>query len=195
MKAKIVTKRYIECPGCGNPDRFSIEHLFDGATRQFHRWPCGLDGCTAEVSGTVHPNGSVEIEHVMNPARAPGFALVKLRDLYLVLEEPHGRIEADHADYFYHSHQCPTSLLKNVVEVYGPSGEADVHGMIRYIAGVADTEETRNALGVDGHGVSLRKVLEVFSTDGEPAPTSWPEVDEGVIPMIAEARRARRDKS
>lgn len=194
----IIKKRFIVCPGCNAHDH-SVEHLFDGTERpngrSFGPWSCGGADCLTKISGTVHPDGTISVELSVSPKRR-GFALLKLRDLYLVRRERYGRIEPDHADYFYHSHQCSTNLLQDVVEVYGPSGEHDSHGLIRYVAGIDDTPETRAALKDRfGCAPSLRDVMKLFGTDGEPIATDWPEADGGLIPMIAEWRREEAKKS
>ncbi len=181
---KIITKRFVVCPGCGE-HAHDIERQFNAPRpHQFGPWSCRTDDCMTTISGTIQPDGMVDLQSEVNEKKRRGFALLKLRDLYLVREEPYGRVE--HPDYFYHSHQCPTNLLRDVVEVYGPSGECDQHGMIRYVASIDDTPETRAALDADP---SLRQVFELFGTDGELPPTDWPERNEGVIPFIAELRR------
>lgn len=193
--AKIITKRFVTCPGCGQYD-YPVEHLFDGTERRFYRWECQADDCLTEISGTIYPDGRFDIEHEVNPYRQRGFALLKFRDLYLIKRERYGRISAEHADYFYHSHQCPTNILNDVVEVYDQSGRSDVHGMIRYVGGIDDTPETRSALRDELECTpSLRKVLELFKTDGEPIETNWPEVDGGMIPFVAELQREHVKKS
>lgn len=187
MTIEIVTKRFVVCPGCSK-HHHSIEHLFGEAfKRTFGGWRCETDDCLTEVSGTVYPDGRIEVQSKTVENRRRGLALLKLRDLYLVRREKYGRIKPERADYFYHSHQCPTNLLHDVVEVYGPSGDRDPHGLIRYVAGIDDTPETRAALhDHDGVTPSLRQVMEMFGTDGEPIATDWPEANGGVIPMIAE---------
>ena len=189
-----ITKRYVVCPTC-EQHHHDVEHLFEpGERKHFGPWSCRTDDCYTTVRGTCFPNGDVDAVFEESPKKR-GFALCKLRDLYLVLREPYGRIE--NPDYFYHSHQCPTNLLSRVVDVYAPSGEADVHGMIRYVAGIDETPETRDMLCEHGgvNSLSLRKVFELFGTDGEPGETDWPEVDHGVLPFIAEMQREHEEKS
>lgn len=193
MTIKIVTKRFVVCPGC-DEYHHSVEHLFGRSDVQtFGGWMCKTDDCMTEVSGTVYPDGTIDVQSKF-VRRRRGFALLKLRDLYFVTKEKFGRVE--NVDYFYHSHQCPVNLLRDVVEVYGPSGEHDPHGVIRYVAGIDDTPETRASLK-DRFGLapSLRQVMELFGTDGEPVPTDWPEEDGGVIPAIAAWRREDAKKS
>jgi hypothetical protein len=192
---EIVTKRFVACPGCGVHDHL-VEHLFGDADREFGPWTCQTDDCLTEISGTVHPDGTIDAHSKVNPKRRHGFALLKLRDLYLVKKELYGRVEADHTDYFYHSHQCPMNLLQDLVAVYGPNGDEDPHGLIRYVAGIDDTPETREALcGRFGTRPTLRKIMSLFETDGEPIATDWPEKNEGMIPWIAEMRREEIKKS
>lgn len=188
--AEIVTKRFVVCPGC-REYHHPVEHLFDGTERMFWSWNCGTEDCSTEISGAVHPDGTIDVKSEVKEKRQRGFALLKLRDLYLVREEKYGRILPDRADYFYHSHQCPTNLMRDVVDVYGPSGDRDPHGLIRYVAGIDDTPETRAAL----RDPSLRKTMELFGTDGEPIATGWPESDGGLIPWIAAIKREDAKKS
>src|ERR1700704_6287388 len=108
---EIVSRRFVVCPGCGDDRHFDVEHLFDGTERRFGPWSCRGEDCLVDISGTVHPDGTIEVEAKVNPARRRGFALLKLRDLYLVRKESYGRVAPENADYFYHSHQCPTNLL------------------------------------------------------------------------------------
>lgn len=194
MKVDLVMKRFVLCPACEKHEH-SVEHLFElGERRHFGPWSCETDDCYTTVRGTCFPNGEVDVVFEDSPKKR-GFALCKLRDLYLVVREPYGRI--GNPDFFYHSHQCPTNLLSRVTEVFGPSGEPDVHGMIRYVAGIDDTPETRKVLHAgDGSACpSLRMVMELFKTDGEPIETDWPEGNEGVLPFIAEARRQEHEES
>ena len=190
MMTEIVTKRFVACPTCKQYEH-SVEHLFTNADRTFGPWQCRTDDCRTEIWGTAHADGSISIR--TTEAKPRGFALCKLRDLYLVLKEPYGRVE--NPDYFYHSHQCPTNLMRNVIEVIGPSGERDTHGMIRYVASIDDTPETREKLSGDKSALSRRQLFELFATDGEPIATDWPEADEGVIPMIAEWQREEEKNS
>jgi len=189
--AEITTKRFIVCPGCGKYHH-PVEHLFDGTERTFWSWNCGTEDCLTEISGAVHPDGTIDVKSEIKEKRQRGFALLKLRDLYFVREEKFVRIAPERADYFYHSHQCPTNLLHDVVKMYGPDGEHDPHGMIRYVAGIDDTPETRAVLETNP---TLRQVMELFVTDGDPIPTDWPEADGGLLPMIAAWRRDEVKKS
>jgi len=186
----IITKRFIVCPGC-NVYAHDIENLFDSAERakecSFGPWPCQGEDCLTEISGTVHSDGTISFESKINQKQRRGFALLRLRDLYFVGRELYGRIESDYVDYFYHSHQCPTNLLQDIVKVYGPDGDQDPHGLIRYVAGIDDTPETRAAL----QDLSLCDVMKLFGTNGEAIDTNWPEAHGGQLPRITE--KARRD--
>ena len=95
-------------------------------------------------------------------------------------------------EFFCHSHQCPTNLLHDVMEVYGPDGDHDPHGLIRYVACVDDTPMMRTALE---DGPSLHEVMKLFCTDGELPPTEWPERNGGLLPMVAEWRREELNKA
>jgi len=78
------------------------------------------------------------------------------------------------------------------MEVYGPDGDHDPHGLIRYVACVDDTPMMRTALE---DGPSLHEVMKLFCTDGELPPTEWPERNGGLLPMVAEWRREELNKA
>lgn len=192
VKAEITTKRFVTCPGC-KKYLHCVDHLFDGTEHSFKGWPCRGEGCRTAISGTVHADGT--ITRSMRDTRPHSFLLLKLRDLYLVSKEMLEYDAADDTDdYFYHSHQCPTNLLGDVVAVYGPCGEPDQHGMIRYVARIEDTSETRKIFE-GGGSLSLRLLLDLFGTDGEPIASNYPEANEGLIPWLAEMRREEAKKS
>lgn len=185
MNAPIISKRFIKCPKC-NSYEFQVEHLF--APRlpgTFGPWSCNDDECDAVISGRVFSDQTIEIT-VTTRERPRGLALLRFGHLFLVVEEPYCRVERDHADFFYHSHQCPTNLLRRVEKVYDPAHGHDPHGQLRFIANIVDGEETRSQLD---QCATLAEVLALFNTDGTPPPTEWPERDAGVLPMIAEWRR------
>ena len=183
MKANITTetKHYLHCPEC-NGRMGAIDHLLGDIDRAFGHWICG--GCHGKVVGTVHPDGTVDAM-VKGKADPAGYGLLKLGDLYLVVRETSAYVDRDGADYAYHSHQCPTNLLSQVEHVFDASGE-DPHGTMRYVASILDTPETRERLGTTG---TLASLFALFDTDGQPAPTAWPEENRGVIPWIAEMQR------
>ena len=146
MKATVITKRFVVCPECGESE-FSVDHVIGDIDRRLGPWRCDNQSCLTQVFMWPRADGTLDIE--VQKTEPNGYALCKLRDLYLVLREPYGRIEADHADYFYHSHQCPTNLLRHLVAVYSPSGQPDQHGMIRFVANIEDTEEARDIIDPD----------------------------------------------
>lgn len=187
-KAEIITKRFIRCPKCQKHE-FQVEHLF--APRlpgSFGPWPCDQDDCDAIIAGRVYSDQTIEIT-VTAREKSRGLALLRLGHLFLVLEEKYGRIE--NPDFFYHSHQCPTNLMRRVEEVFDPAHGRDPHGQLRYVAAIDDTQAARDRLDECG---TLAEVLTLFKTDGQPAPSEWPQEDTGVLPMIAEWRREAMNK-
>lgn len=179
MKPTIITHRYVQCPGCGEHE-FRIDHLT--APAEFGPWRCDEYGCCTEISGTIAADGQVEIEH--HRAAPSGLALLKLGDLYLVVDEA-SHIEDEYADYFYHSHQCPLNLMRSVVAVFDATGP-DPHGQLRLIANIESSPEARERLE---HVSSLAGLFGLFATDGQPASSSWPEENGGMLPQVAELHR------
>lgn len=189
MKPEIKTRRYVLCPECGVGE-FYVEHLFDDnyEDRSVGPWYCKNGDCRMGFSIKV---AGEEVE--LTPTKrykARGLGLLKFRDLYLVVNQIGNLVGDVHADFFYHSHQCPTSILSTVEEVFDARGN-DPHGTMRYVASILDTEETRKRLGA---ATSLRELFDLFGTDGQPAPTRWPEEDGGMLPFIAEMQREHAKK-
>ncbi len=104
---------------------------------------------------------------------------------YFVLTQSN-RIEADNQDFFYHSHQCPTNLLRDVEEVFDPEHGKDPHGILRYVASIDATPESTKALH-DMH--TLAELFALFQTDGQPPSGAWPESNGGMLDFIARWRR------
>jgi hypothetical protein len=179
MKVETKTKRYIVCPRCGN-DSKRVCHLEPGCS--FGPWRCDGD-CPMEFSGRIEADGSVTVDAREGEARRRGLALLRFRDLFLVVEERYGRIEEP--DFFYHSHQCPTNQLRHVEKLFDADGD-DPHGVLRFVASIDATEETEAALEA---ATSLRELLVLFKTDGQPAPSEWPEKNRGMLDFVAEAQR------
>lgn len=180
MKPTIATRRYIVCPGCGQGE-FQIEHLLDtGRPTDFGPWRCDREDCCTEIEGCITADGDIEIEH--RKTAASGIALLKLGDLYLVVDEPAGRIEDEYVDYFYHSHQCPLNLLREVSDVFYGTGR-DPHGVLRFVANIEASPNVRQRLEQAG---SLAELFRLFGTDGQPAASAWPEEDGGMLPQVAE---------
>lgn len=177
--ATFETVRYLMCPACGSR-MSSIDHLSVGQT--FGPWSCGALECRASVMGTVTADGADIVVERQSDQHQPQFALLKFRDLYLVLLDKYG---VDRPDYFYHSHQCPTNLMAKVEHVFDAEG-SDPHGVMRFVAHVPWSKDSADSLKAMG---SLAELFAFFRTDGEPAPTDWPEENAGVLPFIAEARR------
>ncbi|HXJ49414.1 MAG TPA: hypothetical protein VNF91_09630 [Candidatus Acidoferrum sp.] len=179
--AKIETVHRIACEKCGGHFG-SIDHLRLGAT--FGPWSCRNRDCDQEVSGTVTADGA-DVELTTRDRRGRLF-LLKLRDVYIVTRNPWVSADpGDNDDYFIHSHQCPTNLIQQAIEVFDAEGN-DPHGIFRLVASKPFTHEAEDKLE-EMH--SLQELLAFFGTDGAPASTDWPEEDKGVLSFIAKAQR------
>lgn len=198
MRAETIRPVFIVCPNCTKSEH-RVQHLYEtskdrGAEVSFGPWQC--DKCQHEFKGTVlyspgsvHDPCVVTITDVYPWKKVPKLSLLRLRDLYLVVDS-YGDYQPEEKDRFwydflFHSHQCPTNIFKSVVEVYDKDG-FDPHGIMRFVAALDDTEENRKKLD----GANTKEALfEMFQTDGQEARTWWPEKNKGVIPWIAELRR------
>jgi hypothetical protein len=176
-----------------------VQHLYDtskerGSEVTFGPWQC--DNCQYEFRGTVlYSPGNiydpcvVTITDVHPWGKVPKLSLLRLRDLYLVVDG-YGDYRPEEQDrlwydFLFHSHQCPTNILRSVVEVYDKDG-FDPHGIMRFVAALDDTKENRKMLDEAGTSEAL---FQLFQTDGQDALTMWPEKDKGVIPWIAAMQR------
>lgn len=184
MRLETKTRRFIVCPRCGD-DSIRVCHLEPGRT--FGPWHCHGADCSAVFSGRIAEDGSVDAEMRDEP-KTRGYALLRFRDLLLVVDEKYGRVE--NPDFFYHSHQCPVSLLGRVEAVFDAEG-GDPHGVLRYVAGIDASEHVDKTIE---DGCSLQELLALFKTDGQPAPTEWPEKNRGMLNWIAEMQREYASK-
>jgi len=193
---KIVTRRFVCCPNCGGSTH-GVEHLLDSVREHgditFGPWPC--EECDHDFFGEVTVDQDVVIRKVVKSRVWKVFVLLRFRDLWVVVR---GRNYPDAAedswDYFYHSHECPVNIMKDVVDVYDAEVGSDPHGVFRYVAEIAATKEIEKTL--DEGCMTLESVFRLFDTDGKEAPTRWPERDHGVIPWIAELQRqAEKERS
>lgn len=193
------SKLYLVCPACGDDD-MCVQHYVDDAlagkwpdreSLTFGPWPCHNRDCDRALQGRVTRDGRVIDLEAVPKGHTSGYALLKLGDLYLVVDEMQGDDLDEGRDYYYHSHSCPVNFLRRVEEVFDVRGR-DPHGRLRYVASIPGTPENRKAIADDnGNGTvgSLEGLFALFKTDGQPAPTDWPEDEGGVLPFIVEARR------
>lgn len=181
------TKRYLPCPNCGEHD-FLVEHLIDDRVRDLGPWSCRV--CNYGLRFTAG-EGRIENVRTEPPKNTRMLSLLRFRDLYLVVDS-YTRSDdqgADWYDYLFHSHQCPTNILNHVQEVYDPAEGLDPHGICRFVAAIPDTEENQKRLDDAG---SLQQLFLLFDTDGQDAPTRWPEEERGLIPDLAKLQDAYR---
>ena len=197
-RATVVRPVFIKCPHCGVSEH-GVQNLYDrskecGTEISFGPWQC--EKCRHEFNGTVRylpETGDdpciVTITDVHPWKKVPKLSLLRLRDLYLVVGGycDYSAEEKDPFwyDYLFHSHQCPTNILRNVEEIFDKD-DNDPHGILRFVAALDDTEENRKKLRETYHQDEL---FQLFQTDGRDAPTDWPEENKGVIPWVASMRR------
>lgn len=177
--AKTETVTHLVCPTC-DTRMGSIDHIQIG--QSFGPWACHNEQCKTSVSGTMTGDGPVVT--VSEHGYKPRFALLRFRDLFVVLKDRYG---VQNPDYFYHSHQCPTNLMRDVAHVFDAEG-SDPHGVMRFVCSVPWSEHGETLLGEDG--CSLAAMLALFGTDGQPSETEWPEDERGVLPFISQMQRA-----
>jgi hypothetical protein len=188
MTPEVKTKRYFLCPNCGKEEMI-IEHLFQGdGWRSFGPWRC--QECDHEISGECHPNGTLRITKVQKAKNPPVLLLLRFRDQYMVICGY--TKDEDGYDFLVHSHQCPTHLMRSVLQIYDPEQGRDPHGIFRFVAAIDDTDKTRKELD---ECTSLESIFWLFNTDGDDAPTIWPESNGGVIPGLAAIRKSYEPKA
>jgi|GEM_PF-2923359 len=180
---EIKTKRYLPCPNCGQHD-FLVDHVIDDYVRELGPWSCRV--CHHDVRFTAG-NGRIENVTSKPSPYTRMLSLLRFRDLYVVVDfYSRGHDQGDDwYDYKFHSHQCPTNIMGSALEVYDPAEGRDPHGIFRFVAALPDTEENRKKL--DGAG-SLQQLFLLFDTDGQEAPTRWPENERGLLPGLAKAQ-------
>lgn len=156
-KATIVTKREILCPTCG--ERHGVEHLFARAPVSFGPWYCDDLNCSTRLSGTVQPDGSIDLETSPRDMRE-AFHLLHGHGLWLVVRgycEPDGSAR-DSTDYFYREHTCTSNVLRAVDAVWLEDGDSDPHGIFEPVAQTPITPELDEAMS----NMSFDEVRAVF---------------------------------
>jgi len=189
MIVEVITKQFILCPYCGKSEHCIQHLLIKKESPSWGPWLCRE--CNHEFSFQFK-DGEIFITKVEKRKAIPMLSLLKFRDLYVVVER-FSKIEdkEDWYDYLFHSHQCPTNIMGDVIEVFDKD-EVDPHGLFRFIAALEDTEYNRSKLE---EVFKKEDLFELFETDGSEAPTAWPEEDKGVLSFIAEARyKKEKDK-
>lgn len=198
MKAETVRPVFIVCTNCAKGEH-RVQHLYEtskerGTEVSFGPWQCEkcgheFKGNVLYAPGSMHDPCVVTITDVYPWKKVPKLSLLRLRDLYVVVDS-YGDYQPEEKDrlwydFLFHSHQCPTNIMRSAMEVFDKDGR-DPHGILRFVAALDDTEENRKKLDEAGTREDLFKL---FQTDGQDALTEWPEENKGVIPWIAEMRR------
>lgn len=168
MTVVLKTRTYVPCPRC-DVGEFNIQHLLD-AKKSFviGPWVCDNRHCDAAVTLRVSAEGEVDVVEVRESEMPRALVLLRFGDLYLVTRGYTS--DGDQWDYLYHSHQCPTNLLRHVYAVFDQTGE-DPHGRLRYVAEILDTPDNLARLEKQTH--DLKTLFEMFGTGGEPRKGRW----------------------
>lgn len=178
------TKRYFSCPYCGTQD-LPVEHLFEMAAKPDRKgsieagpWACV--NCNHRWVMTATVDGNLDVRPAREEQTRTMAVLMRLDTLdhgplFLVLKsryigDKNGKL-AEHADYHFHSHTCPTNYLRDIERIAIP-GDSDPHGLFRLVASREWTESfdeiLENSLDDDVEGLKR-----IFETDGEPMPSEW----------------------
>lgn len=140
MKIELKSKRYWECPDCGQ-EHF-VEHLIAEPSEDGHRWRCDcgqswrfhvLDGTGVELSRSdAERSEPVLVTLEMPPQDKPVRITLRGERYY----QPGSKTDTAEADerlrYVYEVHSCPTNWLTNLTEVY-LGDEADPHGLFKFV--------------------------------------------------------------
>lgn len=143
MKAKIVTKKFFECPACGDHE-FQIEHLKDSSSSNW-TWQC--HSCVSDISFKLVEDGEIEITNIKAPPKGKEHLLILLKPVfqdpkakdkvYLILEERNMRHETDIDElqrsqrYYYNEHTCPGNYLGGATVLEGT--DDDPHGIFEFV--------------------------------------------------------------
>ncbi len=136
-EVKVKTKRFIDCPHCGEED-MCIEHLFDFQSGQEERmagpWHCRHCGHSFFIY--VRSDGTARIEE-REEVSYPIFILLEIppqeQSIFLkVASDSYGRpVEDDDQRYFYEEHTCPVNYFRSVKEIK-VGDDDDPHGLALY---------------------------------------------------------------
>lgn len=185
-KGKIKTKRFLLCPNCGGSEH-QVEHLFSEC-RNGSFGPWGCDECDHAFRGEYDPDGKIRITGVEKEEGRKVLCLLRFRDLYVVAGPYREHGDAGWYDYFFHSHQCPTNIMHQAEAVFDAAEGDDPHGVFRFVTSIPYDKEEHRILFFNG--MSLEVLLRTFGTDGQDAPTDWPEDERGLLPGIAKLQDA-----
>jgi len=184
MKVPVHTKRYINCPNCGESEQ-QVEALFSRTPINFGPWDC--ERCDHTYRGSIDADGVITITEIKPIDEPLVYHLLRFRDLYVVAG-PYRDQTPKQVDYLIHSHQCPVSIMAATQDVFSSTGENDPHGIFRYIATAPASKVTEDGLNRIS---TLDKLYAFFNTDGAEPSTEWPEANGGMLPLFAELSRIK----
>lgn len=165
--ARIRTKQFILCPGCGKGES-SIQHLLDDSQRETFEgeWYCDECGCSYKFK--ISEEG---VFAEVNPLKwkKPALALLRLRPtgtVYAVVEDSIYDYAPDggNRSYYYEEHTCPTNVLSNI-EYLIDGDNNDPHGIWEFVAliegKITDSNMTTEELAAlfNFRGFSKQKLL------------------------------------
>jgi len=124
------TRKYIECPNCGDNRSFSIGHLM-GGQHSFGTWYC--DKCNCGIRGRVDGE-EVEVELTERTAESTHVLLElppQQESVFLITKGYMFDGEMVAQAYFYEEHTCPVNYLRSA-EIVIIGKDADPHGLFEY---------------------------------------------------------------
>lgn len=169
MELKQDVSYYFNCPNCG-VKRFSVGHLIT-KTRPYTFGPWECSNCNHSISGFIDSDINVTITKVDECKNKPVLCLIRLNDLYMVIDSYKSLEDPNWYDYLFHEHQCPTNIMRSVIEIFDAEDGIDPHGLFRFVACIDDTEENRKKLSQKTQ--DLHELFKLFQTDGTDAPTYY----------------------
>jgi hypothetical protein len=144
---KKITKTHIVCPNCNEPST-TIDHLVDimkdKPSCEIRGWYCDI--CGHQYSFTVDKQLNVTNLILTGNTVSKSHVLLKNKNIGLVVEgSKYSDVRITNDEYYYNTHTCPTSYLKQVVRVIDlDKGDCDPHGIFKYITTIPYVEDTDN---------------------------------------------------
>lgn len=161
-------KTVICCPWCDLPTEYSTFHLWDRARQQgsaFGPWYC--DSCGKGFTGKALAGGGAEIELWTQSYTKDIWVLLKhspseacCSPIYLILDTSlvvtSGETfeqAAEHLEFLYNEHTCPSNWMKGEVAGIRYERDSDPHGVFEFVAARPQTAENKD----------LHDVFDVFA--------------------------------